>query len=163
MYDKQINAIKLNNKMHTLEEIEGFRQGVNELKVSLPNSPDILSKLLLGFIDKTEHKEVMWSLLHLIESYEYHIYIKSLIVTTPLMIEEAFNWLKILYTRILNNEKTYKELIDQLSEFPYNIRKTVVDFLLNIIEDPKGEDANRVKTLNQKIEHLIGIIDNKFE
>ncbi|WP_237706200.1 Imm30 family immunity protein [Ornithinibacillus scapharcae] len=94
--------------------------------------------LCQGFDDLTENDEVMFGLIHAIESYDKiassEISLKVLASSIPKMLPHAKEWLKILHKRILNHEPSrniYKEILPTLNN---DIQKYILSQLNSIKE-----------------------------
>lgn len=141
-----IKLLHDNKKMETQQEIDNFKQGVEKLRVS-PIYEGLAAQLLQVFTDETHHKEVMWSLVHMVESLNLGRYIGVLTKSTSDMRKVAPNWLETLYTSVLNtpDARVYLKLvIKELSDDDYT---SVKDFLLQMvdwIEQEEGEELGEI-------------------
>jgi hypothetical protein len=117
-------------KMHTEKEIEHFEEAL--LALSSTRDASVLPHLFAAFDDSTEQSEVMWGLLHTVESYEREAYLLGLAKAIPSMILHAKNWVLISQYRILNNDHArsmYRKIITTL---PAETKKVVRNVLEEI-------------------------------
>ncbi|WP_338780323.1 Imm30 family immunity protein [Metabacillus sp. FJAT-52054] len=156
--DELTKELTDNRLLKTNEEAEKFEAVLTEII----NKKDIshIEVLCRGFYDETEKDEVMFGVIHAIESYdqEYPLeaVLKRLAYAIPAMIPHAYVWLEILHKRILNHEEPKRvyanvikdignqntiEIIEkQLNEIKHkNPRKfkMTASYVLNVI---KGKD-----------------------
>ncbi len=101
-----IKVLQKNKLMLTSEEAAAFDNALAELP-EYDEPMDEYSNNLFGvFDDGCEHQEVMWGLLHFVESFNDDIFFNSLIKATPKMSRNAQEWLEIFYARVLNSNKS---------------------------------------------------------
>ncbi len=132
----ELNELKNNRLLRDESEVERFEKSIeNILDMEDVNNIEILCQ---GFDDLTENDEVMFGLIHAIESYDKivssEISLKVLANSIPKMLPHAKEWLKILHKRILNHEPSrniYKEIIPTLNN---DIQKYIVSQLNSIKE-----------------------------
>jgi UDP-2,3-diacylglucosamine pyrophosphatase LpxH len=102
-HDSFIKILQDNQLMRSFDEVMAFEQALEELAQN-PNF-DNLSSLHLILNDDCQQPDVMFSLVHFIESFNVQEQIQAFIQVIPILIEQAPQWTEILYTRI-NNDKT---------------------------------------------------------
>lgn len=132
----ELTELKNNRLLRNESEIEKFEKSIeNILDMKDVNHIEILCQ---GFDDLTENDEVMFGLIHAIESYDKivssEISLKVLANSIPKMLPHAKEWLKILHKRILNHEPSrniYKEIIPTLDN---DTKKNIVSQLNSIKE-----------------------------
>lgn len=132
----ELTELKNNRLLRDESEVEKFEKSIeNILDMEDVNNIEILCQ---GFDDLTENDEVMFGLIHAIESYDKivssEISLKVLANSIPKMLPHAKEWLKILHKRILNHEPSrniYKEIIPTLNN---DIQKYIVSQLNSIKE-----------------------------
>ncbi|RAS79937.1 Imm30 family immunity protein [Priestia endophytica] len=135
-----------------LKTEEDFEQFENTLeRLADYNDESMIRELCTVFDDNTEDEEVMFGLIHFIESFEKEIYLTEMPKALPNMIENAKEWAMILNKRILNHELYRKEYMKILSSMDEPIKLTVVNLLMEIAAD----DSERFKApANEIIQHL---------
>lgn len=132
----ELTELKNNRLLRDKREVEKYEKSIeNILDMKDVNN---IEELCQGFDDLTENDEVMFVLIHAIESYDkivsLEISLKVLANSIPKMLPHAKEWLKILHKRILNHEPSrniYKEIIPTLNE---DIQKNIVSQLKSIKE-----------------------------
>lgn len=100
--DSLIQILRDNQLMRASDEIIAFEQALEELAQN-PNSEDLPS-LHLILNDDCQQPDVMFSLVHFIESFDVPKQIQAFMQVIPILIEQAPQWTEILYTRINNDE-----------------------------------------------------------
>lgn len=132
----ELAELKNNRLLRDESEIKKFEIAIeNILNLKNVNHIEILCQ---GFDDSTENDEVMFGLIHAIESYDNlvssEISLEVLAKSIPKMIPHAKEWLKILHKRILNHESSrdiYKKIIPTLN---IDTQKYIVSQLNSIKE-----------------------------
>lgn len=137
--DVKDELIKLYNSrlLKTTEEIETF-EGAIEKIVNLQDAK-LISKLCRCFDDKCENVEVMYGLVHAIETFEGEEYFEQVIIATKDMVETAKMWVRTIYYGILNDEQSRKTLSNVLKNKVDNCNKNIVILLLEQIKNEKPE------------------------
>lgn len=109
-----LNEVKILNEnklLRTNEEIEKFQCAIENI-LSNEDYKDI-KYLCTGFDDNTKDDEVMFGIIHAIESYDRIADMKStlkeFIDAIPSVYSYAKEWIKIMNKRILNDENSLKE------------------------------------------------------
>ncbi|MBD1844055.1 hypothetical protein H6F89_11715 [Cyanobacteria bacterium FACHB-63] len=97
-----IGRLASNRLMRSSDEAACFEQILEQLAQS-PNPSD-LPRLHLIFDDACEHPEVMFSLVHFLESFEVQQQVDAFIQVMPEMMKRAAEWTAILHSRIMNDE-----------------------------------------------------------
>ncbi|SES45120.1 Imm30 family immunity protein [Psychrobacillus sp. OK032] len=149
----ELTELKNNRLLRDENEVEKFEKSIeNILEMKDVNHIEVLCQ---GFDDLTENDEVMFGLIHAIESYDNivgsEVSLKVLANSIPKMIPHAKEWLKILQKRILNHEPSlniYKEIIPTLN-------KDVQDFIISQLTIIKEKNPNKFeKSVNSILEYL---------
>jgi len=79
-----------------------------------------VTQLFDVFVDDCDQSEVMWGLLHFVESFDDETYISALLLSIEELSAKAKDWLEIILSRVLNNDDSKSQLIIALknrSEF----------------------------------------------
>jgi hypothetical protein len=111
------------------------------------NNPKYIVNMCIGFYDDTEDEEVMFGLVHAIESiggdnlYWTFVGIEHM--------KEARNWSKIILYRILNDEEGIKKVPSVMDALPQKNRKYIIDLL----EEIKDEDYDM---FSRSIDFILG-------
>lgn len=134
-----------NRLLRSQEEVSKFEQAISGI-LDLKDLNHIRN-LCMGFHDATEHDEIMFGLIHAIESYDdlfgSEQSLKELAQSLPLMIPHAKEWAKTLHKRILNHDPSRKIYSKVISKGEIN-NKNIVLQLLNEIKqrNPKKFEAS---------------------
>ncbi|MDI6533842.1 Imm30 family immunity protein [Bacillus mycoides] len=98
----------------------------------------LIKELCIVFEDETQEEEVMFGLVHFIESFEMEKYLTEMPKALPKMVESAKEWAMLLNIRILNNDLYRSKYAKILVGMNSDIKLTVINLLNEIIfEDPK--------------------------
>lgn len=119
--------------LKTEEDFEQFEDTLERL--ANYNDESIITELCTVFDDHTEDEEVMFGLIHFIESFEKEVYLTEMPKALPNMIENAKEWAMILNKRVLNHQLYRKEYMKILSSMDEPIKLTVVNLLTEIATD----------------------------
>ncbi|USK35057.1 immunity 30 family protein [Bacillus sp. F19] len=149
----ELIELKNNRLLRDENEVEKFEQSIeNILEMKDVNHIEILCQ---GFDDLTENDEIMFGLIHAIESYDNivdsEVSLKILANSIPNMLPHAKEWLKILHKRILNHEPSlniYKKIIPTLY-------KDVQDYIVSQLTSIKEKNPSRFeKSVNLILDYL---------
>jgi hypothetical protein len=132
----QTQILVNSRKLRTEIEIRQFENAItNFLRM---NQVDHIKNLCLGFDDSTEHDEVVFGLIHAIESYDKTFGsvdpLKKFSESIPSMLPHAKEWLKTLHKRILNHEPSRRVYAEVISNSDIFTKSTVIQ-LVNEIKD----------------------------
>jgi hypothetical protein len=138
--NKDIKLALLNLKNNRLLRDDGE---YDEFEIALNYLSDkgdyhIINELCMAFDDNIENDEVMFGIIHLLESFEGEEGLKRLAVAIPLMLESAKNWAKILHYRILNDAPSRQQYIDILKI----LDGETLEVILGILKEIKQEDPD---------------------
>jgi hypothetical protein len=131
-----LTILKNNCLMQTEEQVVQFENALAELA----ENPDeqYLSQYHLILNDQCEHPEVMFGLIHFLESFEVGKQIKALIEVVPQLMITAPEWTRIIHDRILNDElacQLYQNLLHSINlETPHFIYHLLEQSVINKIE-----------------------------
>ncbi|VXB69437.1 conserved hypothetical protein [Bacillus sp. 349Y] len=145
MHDEELTQTLIDNRLlRNEEEITAFEQAISSI-LDLKELNHIRS-LCLGFHDATENDEVMFGLIHAIESYDDFFdperSLKALAESTPYMLPHAKEWAKTLHRRILNHEPSFKVYKKVISTADDSIKETV----LQLVNEIKERHPKRFET-----------------
>ncbi len=101
-----IEILRENRLMKTSEEARVFE----EVLEAIAEHPDekYLQELHLVLDDECEHHEVMFGLVHFLESFDMQKQIETFIDVMPQLMITAPEWTQIIHYRIINNESACK-------------------------------------------------------
>lgn len=110
--DTFIEIMNANKFMRSYAEVVAFEEAMAELAKHPKN--EYLRPLHLVLDDRCEHFEVMYGLIHFLESFDEKEQFQAFIDVLPKMIIVATDWTKTLLYRILNDDSAralYKEML----------------------------------------------------
>lgn len=138
---EDIELLKSNSLLRSNDEIEKFEHAIN----SILDNEDYrnIKDLCLGLNDKTNNEEVMFGLVHSIESFFGHIditeYFKEFLIGCFAVFENAKEWIKIMLMRIINSQ----EALDAFIEVSKGISESNKFLLKGLMVEIKEEDSER--------------------
>lgn len=133
--------------MHTDEQFEQFEDAITNL--SKMATVDDIPILCVGFDDSTEEEEVMFGLLHLIESFQGEQAIELTIQGILKMTQYGKRWSKLIIKRILNNDSTKEKYRLVFTELDSSSKNELVGLMNEIKSDyPEifGQIINAIET-----------------
>lgn len=149
----ELTELKNNRLLRDENEVEKFEKSIeNILEMKDVSHIEVLCQ---GFDDLTENDEVMFGLIHAIESYDNIVdseaSLKVLANSIHKMLPHAKEWLKILHKRILNHEPSlniYKKIISTLNK---DVQEYIISQLIVIKEKNPSKFE---KSVNLILEYL---------
>lgn len=136
----EIEKLKNSRFIRNDEEFKNFEQAI--INLSSVNDCRVIKKLCEVFEDDTECEDVMFGLVHLIESFRGENAIKEFIEAVPSMLSHAKEWVNIIHYRILNNDFSRKEYINALKKVDIQTKQVII----KVLEDISKEDSEKFKT-----------------
>jgi len=141
-----IEAIKTAYDVRELDSKESSKQ-FNEALRSLewPIEKDKLIQLHKVFYDDTKSVDVLWNLVHALESFPKKDQIDAFLCAIPEMGKDAEEWVEILLTRILNDDECADIFKRTLKESGNQAQSEVRKYLSEIAkekEDPLSATAH---------------------
>ena len=135
-----VNEVKILNEnklLRTNEEIEKFECAIENI-LSNEDYKDI-KYLCTGFDDNTEDDEVMFGLIHAIESYDriadVKLTLKEFIYSIPSVYLYAKEWIKIMNKRILNDENSLQEYIKIVENCDVELKLILIELMNEVKKD----------------------------
>ena len=107
----------------------------------------LIPGLCAGFDDRTEDHEVMFGLVHDIESFHGAAATREYILSIPSMLPHARGWVKTMTKRKLNNDESRREFTRVLQEMDEGSRDVVVD----ILNDIGSENPTRFRAVVEEV------------
>lgn len=95
----------------------------------------VIHQIFKVFDDDTEQEEVMFSLVHFVESVQMEMYLTQLLESLPDMLEHARNWAIVLNTRILSDDNYRKDYAEIAALMPVKVKRCLAFLLEEIKED----------------------------
>ncbi len=103
-----------------VELFEGYLAEIRNL-----DEPSCISKLINCLDDNAEYQELMYSVIHTIESFDDETYVQELFKTLPNSWEQSPEWIQVLHWRIFNSENTFEEYLKYLNSLTFSQTETV--------------------------------------
>ena len=130
MNNNLISTLKASRLMHSKEEVLAFDNALAELA---QNTQDVnLEELHLVLDDNCLQQEVMWGLVHFLESFDAREQLQALLNVIHKLVISAPEWTEIIHYRILNDESTRLLYQDMLKSVDYDTQQTVTKILSDI-------------------------------
>ncbi|GGF65741.1 hypothetical protein GCM10010912_08490 [Paenibacillus albidus] len=144
-----------NRLLRTELECEQFDRALEGLAGDTEDR--IIHEVFRVFDDETEQEEVMFGLVHFVESYQMDMYLTQLLESLPAMLEPARDWAIILNKRILNDELYRKEYAAIAVGMNDRIKRTLA-FLLEEIKEERPRLFER--KVNYILQRLLNTLQN---
>jgi Immunity protein 30 len=96
-----IEVLEVNRLLRSPDEVAQFEQTLETLAQN-PDPAD-LPRLHLILDDACEQPEVMFSLVHFLESFDVREQVQAFIEVMPDLVKRAAEWTAILHSRIMND------------------------------------------------------------
>jgi hypothetical protein len=107
-----IEILAANKLMRDPEEVTAFENALAALAENFHQED--LPNLHLILDDRCEQPEVMFGLIHFLESFEVSAQLKSFVTVVPELIFAASEWTRIIHNRIVNEESAchlYRDIL----------------------------------------------------
>jgi hypothetical protein len=115
-----IEVLEANRLLRSPDEVALFEQTLEKLAQN-PNSADLPS-LHLILDDACEQPEVMFSLVHLLESFEVQEQVQAFIQVMPDLVNRAVEWTAILHSRVINDDVARSVFEEKVRSMPYKLQ-----------------------------------------
>jgi hypothetical protein len=140
---KLIEILTENRLMQTPQEVDAFETALAEIAKN-PDDNDLTAYNLI-LDDRCQQPEVMFGLIHFLESFDMEKQIEAFITIIPQLMLSAPEWTRILHERILNDEsarKVYQKLL-------HSINSQKPHFLYYLLEESaRNHFKNKENELN---------------
>ena len=136
-----LKILKENRLMKNSKEVSLFEKTLEKI-AEKPNNDD-LQELHLILDDNCEHPEIMFGLIHFLESFEMQKQIQAFIAVVPQLMIVAPEWTKIIHYRIINDEfacKVYQESLKLANQ-------NTPHFLYQLLEENVKNNKNSQQQL----------------
>lgn len=140
-----IEVLNANKFMRSDEEAMSFGFALAELALH-PNSED-LPALYLVLDDRCEQHEVMYSLIHFLESFDLKDQLQAFIDTIDRMIVNAKEWTMILLYGILNQDLARSSYSKMLHSTPSQNRDLCKHLLREIVANESPPLSSRAESV----------------
>lgn len=109
----------------------------------------VIQQIFKVFDDETEHEELMFGLVHFVESCHMEMYLTQLLESLPAMLEPARNWAIVLNERILSDDLCLKEYAAIAKGMSSQVKRALA-FLLEEIRE------NNPRQYERKVNYILG-------
>ncbi|MEN1783945.1 MAG: Imm30 family immunity protein [Bacteroidota bacterium] len=127
-----------------------FEKKLEEIHAT--QNPAMISKLLDIMDDKFEFDELMFSIIHTVESFDDFTYIQELFISMPDFVLKSPRWASIIVMRIINSSQTLEVFLDTL-EILSSKKKEVLKLLLNSM-------AKRGDEIEKRVTPVLNVLNN---
>jgi hypothetical protein len=143
---KLIDNLQQNRLLRTREEVLAFDEALDAL-AACPQLrvKDRLPDLVLVFDDATENHEVMFRILHCLETFDIKANLVALAEAGPIVHHQAPEWIKLLLGRILYDDDAWPEFKQIYPSLPAESRNS----LAPMIQDAVNDDAEKTLEVRQ--------------
>ncbi|PUA29848.1 MAG: hypothetical protein B0W54_04655 [Cellvibrio sp. 79] len=100
----------------------------------------IIKSLLFSLSDQCEFDEVMFRVVHTLESFPLDKYLQELGDNITALFHKSPRWISILHTRIMNSPKIYETYLSEYSSLDISARNTLSNLLELISKKEKFYD-----------------------
>lgn len=150
--DLWLSVLEANKKLETQQQVENFEEALSHLAEK--SDPAVVRDLFLIFDDDAVKFEVLWGLVHFIETFETRPVLDALTDVTPSLMFSASEWLRIFYTRILNHDESRMYLRDLMSTLSQP-RKQAIRQVMNTILQTKLSSQDLNEQLKAKVQFVL--------
>jgi hypothetical protein len=141
-HNQLIAILETNRLMRSPEEASAFEQALAELAQN-PNPAD-LPQLHLILDDGCQQPEVMFSLIHFLESFDLQEQLQAFIDVLPNLTKNAVEWTMILHTRIVNDADAQNAFEEILKSMHSQKREEIHQLLSQISGNNSSEQETKV-------------------
>jgi Immunity protein 30 len=125
-----IAVLEANRFMRSPDETVAFEQALTELAQN--SDPGDLPKLHLILEDACQQPEVMFSLVHFLESFSLQAQLQAFIQVLPSLVKHAAGWTAILHTRIINDAEAQAAFEMMLQSMNSHNREEIHQILASV-------------------------------
>ena len=141
--DTLIDILQANRLMRSPEEVTAFENALAELEKNPKN--EYLPSVHLVLDDGCKHQEVMFGLVHILESFDVKEQLEAFVSVAPQLIIAAPEWTGILHNRILNDEsacRLYQEIL-------HSVNSRNPNFFRQLLEDSATNQLNQLASQSE--------------
>ncbi|OKH35195.1 hypothetical protein NIES2101_37780 [Calothrix sp. HK-06] len=131
-----ISTLTANKLMRSTEEVLAFDDALNKLAKNTHGVD--LEELHLILDDNCLQQEVMWGLLHILESFDAREQLQALLNVIEKLVISAPEWTEVIHYRIFNDEPTrllYQEMLKSVDLNTQQIVTNILDAMLGAGRD----------------------------
>ncbi len=140
-----ILTLRNNQILATKEEVRNFDIALSALtEQPLDTQISLIPEIFFVFNDSCIYFEVMWGLLHYVESLGIEEYVPALVEVTPELSKSVNDWLEKFYIRLLISENGRVLLRSILLHTQKDILSAVDELLAGVATKHAGDFTERV-------------------
>lgn len=139
-----IKHLKIYAKLEDSIDVERFEATLNQ--IAELNDPQCIGFLIPFFNDDCDFDEVMFSIIHVIESFTHETFVREILKALPVFWKHSPFWATIIHLRILNTPSALAIYRDQLKKADASVQQASRK-LLTEIRDTKTDFAERCDNL----------------
>lgn len=139
-----VDVLQKNKHLRSRAEVVAFDHAL--AKLAQCRKDEDLPDLHSVFTDARQDREVMYGLVHLLESFDMETQLAAFVEAVPTMRIEAPEWTKVLHCRILNDDAS-REFYKKLYHTASPAAKAAVNAVLSEIQADDAEFSSRVRQL----------------
>jgi len=143
-YLEKLNKYQNFDINNNIEQFEKTLDDIGKL-----NNSQSIGNLVKYFNDESDYPEILFNIVHLIETFDDHTYLNELLPSMPWMVKNTPDWAKTLHYRILNSPKTYELYIDIFPSLSQQIKSCLKQLLSEIKKEDVEFEARCNKLLNK--------------
>lgn len=143
-----IDVLTSNRLLKTREQVAAFEEALEQVS-SHPLAAEHLREIHLVLDDQTHHNEVMYGVIHLLESFAIEKQIQAFIEALPTLQKQAPEWVKTLNYRLLNDEtarSVYKEAFRNAVPATKGLIRSAVAEIIEAEQPPLRDHARHMLT-----------------
>lgn len=145
MHPTPLQRLRDNRLMRSSTEVAAFEEALKEIVIE--RDAALLRNLHLIIDDDCRAHEVMFGLIHLVESFDLELQLQALLEVLPQLADQAPKWTRILHFRILNDgvaRREYGYLLSQAAEPSRSIASAILTAIAVEEEEPLKSSATSV-------------------
>lgn len=146
-----INKLFKSRKLSSKEDFNQFEDSLIELEKTI--QIDDIYELCKVFYDDTEHEEVMFGLVHLIEEFASEEYLRCIAICSPNMID-GYDWAMTLNKRILNSNNYFHKYVEVLTNIESSYKTKILKLLIDVKNDNPIKFGEKVDYIIEKVGNL---------
>ncbi|WP_293354357.1 MULTISPECIES: Imm30 family immunity protein [unclassified Microcoleus] len=132
-----ISILEVNKLMRSPDEVTAFENALASL-ADRPQDED-LPDLHLILDDRCEQPEVMFGLIHFLESFDVSAQIQAFVTVVPQLMLVASEWTRILHSHILNDGDACRLYRDTL----HSLNSQEPNFVRQLLEESASYHLNK--------------------
>lgn len=126
MIEDVIKLLRRQTKLENSIDVERFEATLHQ--IAQLRDPRSIGLLIPFFDDDCQFPEVMFSIIHIIESFDHEVYVKEILRSLPSFWQRSPYWASVAHVAILNTPAVLDSYANQLKQAPDSIREqSVVD------------------------------------